>query len=128
MGKHVPPGQEVAVIREWIAEARRAAGELYAAIKEAKELKATLVTDFERIHAEEIMQLSNFLADEANRHAAAINADIEAAQAMIREQIMAGEAVFDRNTMTVTIKFGGGRFDDQQPLPYPEVAPKETQQ
>ena len=95
-------------------------------IKEAKELKATLVPDFERIHATEIAQLSNFFTTEANRHATELNADILRARRMIEEQIMAGEAVFDRRSETVVIRWTGPAFDDQQPLPYPHLPAKET--
>lgn len=126
MGHRIEPGTEAAVLRELISEARRAAGELRAAIKEAKELAPGLVGNFEQIHADEIAQLSNFFAAESNRHAAGLNADIDRARKMILEEIMAGEVIFDRHTYTVSIKWNGTRFADNQPLPYPNQAPKET--
>lgn len=128
MSKHIPPGTEAAALRELISEARRAAGELHAAIKEAKELSLTLVSEFERIHATEIKQLSNFFTEESNRAAADLNAAVEQARTMIANEIMAGEAVFDRDTYTVSIKWGGMAFDSQVPLPFPnEQTWKETQ-
>lgn len=128
MGKHVPNGQEATVLRELISDARRAVGELFEAIKEAKELKASLVPDFERIHAEEIKQLSNFFTSESNRHAADLNKNIERAREMIFKRIMAAEVTFDRHTNQVTMRWDGTLFDDQQQPPYPEVTRTETQQ
>lgn len=126
MGHRIEPGTEAAVLRELISEARRAAAELRAAIKEAKELAPDLVGKFEQIHADEVAQLSNFFTEEANRHAAGLNADIDRARKMILEEIMAGEVIFDRHTYTVSIKWPAVRFADNQPLPYPNQAPKET--
>lgn len=119
MGRHVPPGQEATVLRALIAEARQATRGLDAAIKEAKELGFGLVADFERIHATEIKQLSNYLTEESNKANADLNAAIEQARAMIVNQIMAGEAVLDADTRTVAIRFGAGSFDSQVPLPFP---------
>lgn len=96
------------------------------AIKEARLLALTLVDDFEVIHKREIQQLSNHFVEESNRASADLNQVIADAQRMILDQIMNGEAVFDRRTATVCIRFGRGRFDDAVPLPYPKVTTEET--
>ena len=126
MGHRIPDGEEQAALRDLITQARQAAKDLRTTIKEAKGLTAALVSDYERTHANEIKQLSNFLTEESNRHAASLNADVERARKMISEQIMSGKAVFDRETSTVTISWGDGAFDANQPLPYPSVPIKET--
>lgn len=128
MGRRLTASEETALLQQTIREAHEATKALHAAIKEAKELSLTLVGEFERIHATEIKQLSNYFTKESNRHAAGLNADVAHARMMINEQIMAGEAVFDRHTSTVRISWGAGSFDDRVPLPYPEVAPKEKHQ
>jgi F0F1-type ATP synthase membrane subunit b/b' len=128
MGHRLTASEETALLRQVTREAHEATQALRAAIKEAKELSTALVGEFERIHASEIKQLSNFFTGESNRAAAYLNAAVEQARTMIAEQIMAGEAVFDRGTATVSIKWGGMAFDSQVPLPFPEQPTwKETQ-
>lgn len=119
MGKRLTASEETALLQATVREAHEATQALRAAIREAKELGFGLVADFERIHATEIKQLSNFFTEESNRAAADLNAAVEQARTMIANEIMAGEAVFDRDTMTVSIRWGGMAFDSQVPLPFP---------
>ena len=128
MGHKPSASEEAQQLRQATREAHEAAQELRAAIKEARSLEPTVVAHFEEAHRREIEQLSNYLTEESNRHAAALNADIERAREMINEQIMSGKAVFDRHTSTVTITWGQGAFDASTPLPYPRAAQKETHQ
>jgi hypothetical protein len=125
MGRKPVLTDEEQRLRQATREAHEAAQELRAAIKEARSLEPLVVAHFEEVHRREIEQLSNYFTEESNRHAAALNADVERAREMINEQIMSGKAVFDRHTSTVTISWGPGAFDDSAPLPYPHVAQKE---
>lgn len=122
------PTPEITTLRALIREAHEATQGLRQAIRDALALQPGLVTKFEQYHDREIKLLSNFFTEESNRHAAALNADIERARMMINETIMAGEAVFDRETMTVSITWGKGSFDASVPLPYPEVTEQEKTQ
>ena len=126
MGRQPTPSEEAQQLRQATREAHEAAQELKAAIREARSLEPTVIAHFEEVHRREIEQLSNYLTEESNRHAANLNADVERARKMINEQIMSGKAVFDRRTSTVTITWGHGAFDDNAPLPYPHVTQKET--
>lgn len=125
MGHRLTPEQEAQQLRQATREAHEAMQGLNAAIREARSLEPLVIAHFEEVHRREIEQLSNYFTEESNRHAAALNADVERAREMINEQIMSGKAVFDRHTMSVTITWGKGSFDDQAPLPYPNTAPKE---
>lgn len=128
MGHRIPPGEEAAALRDLISEARAAARELRTEIRAADRLAPTLISHFGDVHAREIKQLSNYFTEESNRHAASLNADVERAREMINNQIMTGRAVFDRDTMTVSITWGSGGFDADASLPYPEETPKEKTQ
>lgn len=128
MGKRLTASEETALLQETIRAAHEATQGLREAIREAKELGTQLVRDFEHIHATEIKQLSNFFTEESNRHAADLNTAVERARGMINDKIMTGAAVFDPHTMTVAITWGGGKFADDQPPPYPDVAQKEDTQ
>lgn len=119
MGRKPTPSEEVQQLRQATREAHEATQALNAALKEAGLLAPRLVADFEATHRREISQLSNFFTEESNRAAADLNAAVEQARTMIANEIMAGEAVFDRDTMTVSIKWGGMAFDSQVPLPFP---------
>ena len=125
MGHRLTPEQEVQQLRQATREAHEAMQGLNAAIREARSLEPIVVAHFEEVHRREIEQLSNYFTEESNRHAAALNADVERAREMINQQIMSGKAVFDRHTSTVTITWGPGAFDANAPLPYPHVAQKE---
>lgn len=126
MGHRLTPEQEVKALRDATREAHEALQGLRDAIRQADRLSDNLVKDFEAIHAREMKVLSNHLTAESNRVAAEANAAIDVAQEMIMKQIMAGEATLNTRTRTVTIKFGAGRFDDQQPPPYPDTTTKEN--
>ena len=128
MGRQPTAREEVQQLRQATREAHEAAQQLKDAIREARALAPTLVADFEATHHREIQQLSNFFTEESNQQSANLNHAVEQAREIITNQIMSGEAVFDRHTSTVTIRFGAGRFDDAVPPPYPQVAPKESTQ
>lgn len=125
MGHRTTPTEEEQRLRQATREAHEAMAGLRDLLREARALSATLTRDYQAYHDQEIKALANALAIEQNQVSADLNASIEKARIMIRDQIMAGEAVFDRETSTVRISFGPGKFDDNQPLPYPEVTPKE---
>ena len=128
MGKRLTASEETALLQATVREAHEATQALRAAIKDVKELGVTLVGDFERIHATEIKQLSNFFTEESNRASADLNTAIEQARKMITDQIMAGKAVFDADRREVVISFGAGAFDSAVPLPFPnEQTWKESQ-
>jgi F0F1-type ATP synthase membrane subunit b/b' len=128
MGNRPTPSEEVQQIRQATREAHEAMQGLADLIRQARELAANLTTAYQAYHDRELKELANALAAEHNQISTDLNASVERARIMISTQIMAGVAVFDQNTSTVSIRFGQGRFDDQQPLPYPEVTTKETDQ
>lgn len=128
MGHRLSPGEEVQLLRQATREAHEAAQELKAAIREARALEPGLVAQFEAVHQREIQQLSNFFTEESNRSSASLNHAVEQAREIITNQIMSGEAVLDRHTSKITIRFGPGRFDDAVPPPYPQVTRKESTQ
>lgn len=128
MGKRLTASEETALLQATVREAHEATQALRVAIKDAKELGLMLVSEFERIHATEIKQLSNFFTKESNRVSADLNTRIEQARKMITDQIMAGKAVFDADRREVVISFGPYAFDSAVPPPYPnEQTWKESQ-
>lgn len=128
MGKPLSASEETRLLKDTIREAHEATQALWTAISVASKLTPDLVGQFEAAHTREVHLLSNYFQSEMNRQAAELNAAIEQAKEIIKNQIMAGEAIFDRHTSTVTIKFGAGVFDAAIPMPYPEVTTKETDQ
>jgi F0F1-type ATP synthase membrane subunit b/b' len=128
MGHRLTPSEEAQQLRQATREAHEAMQGLYDAIRTAEKLTPQLTADYQAHHERELKQVANALSIEQNNAARDLNASIERARLLIREQIMAGKAVFDVTTQTVTITFGDGGFDDHQPPPYPEVTPKETTQ
>ena len=128
MGHRLSPGEEVQQLRQATREAHEAAQALHAAIREARALEPGLIAQFEAIHQREIQQLSNHFNEESNRHAAALNADVERAKDMIMNDIMSGELVLSADKREVRLRLGNRRFDDQVPPPYPQVAKKEGHQ
>lgn len=125
MGRKLTASEETALLQQTIKAAHEATQALNDAIRQATRLAPQLVSDFEDTHRREIELLSNYMTAEANRHAAALNAEVEQARRMINDQIMSGKAVFNRHTSTVTITWGPGSFNDSQPPPYPLVAQRE---
>lgn len=121
MGRKLTPTEEVTALRDLIRQAHEVTQGLNAAVKEAKSLAPDLTRKFEQHCDMEIKDLSNKMVIDSNRAAANLNANIEEARRMITEQIMQGEAIFDATQGVVRISFGAMRFDDAQPLPYPEV-------
>lgn len=126
MGRKPDLSQEEQRLRQATREAHEAAQHLRDVIREANQLIPTLIEQFEKHHKEEMNQLSNHLIAESNRLNAQLNADIETARQIVNDQIMAGHAVFDAATRTVTITWGPGRFNDTEPLPYPELTDRTT--
>ena len=128
MGHRPTASEEVQQLRQATREAHEAAQELRAAIREARALEPGLIAQFEAIHQREVRQLSNHFNEESNRHAAALNAEVEHAKDMIMNDIMSGELVLSADKREVRLKLGNRRFDDRQPPPYPQVTPKESNQ
>lgn len=128
MGRQPTPSEEVQQLRQATREAHEAAQALKAAIREARALEPGLIAQFEAVHQREIAQVSNFLTEEQNRHAASLNAHVERAKAMIMNDIMSGELVLSADKREVRLQLGGGRFDEHHPTPHPRVAPKEDHQ
>jgi hypothetical protein len=128
MGHRLTPEQERQALRDATREAHETLQALYQAIREARALTPDLVAGFEATHTREMQLLSNHLTAESNRVSAQLNDTIHSCREMIVKQIMAGEAVLDTRTRTVTIKFGTMAFDDQQPPPYPDTTTKENHQ
>ena len=120
MGRKHPLTDEEQRLKDLIREAHEAAQALNAAVREARQLEPELVSEYEQIHHREIKQLSNYMVKEGNLQSARLNAEVERARQQINDQIMHGAAVFDRETRTVTITWGPGRFDSNVPLPYPD--------
>lgn len=128
MGKRLTASEETQLLQATIREAHEATQGLRAAIREAEALAPSLVAKFEQFHTDEIRQLSNYFTEESNRHAASLNADIKHAKEMIFNQIMAGELLLDPERGVVMLRLGDWEFDEHQPTPYPQTAPKETPQ
>lgn len=126
MGRKPDLSQEEQRLRQATREAHEAAQYLRDVIREANQLIPTLIEQFEKHHEKEMNQLSNHLIAESNRLNAQLNADIETARQIVNDQIMAGHAVFDVTTRTVTITWGPGRFNDTEPLPHPELTDRTT--
>lgn len=127
MGHKLTASEETALLQRVTREAHEATRAARQATREARQLADQLVSDFEAIHAREIQQLSNYFTEESNRHAASLNADVERARAMIFEEIMAGTLVLNPLTGELSLRWGDVRFDERQPLPYPQTPPKEHQ-
>lgn len=119
MGKRLTASEETALLQATVREAHEATQALRAAIRDAKELALRLVSEFERIHATEVKQLSNFFTGESNRSSAELNTAIEQARKMITDQIMAGKAVFNADRREVVLSFGAGRHVVAVPLTFP---------
>lgn len=126
MGRRPTPSEEEQRLRQATREAHEAIQGLNDAIREARQLTATLVADYQAAHNREIAQLSNALQIEHNQAARQLNQTVEQARIMIRDQIMAGRAVFDVTTQTVTISWGAGAFSENEPLPYPHLPAREN--
>lgn len=126
MGHRLTPSEEAQQIRQATREAHEAAQQLKDLLREARLLAATLTTEYQAYHDRELKELANALIAEHNQASADLNTAIEQARIMIVNQIMTGSAVFDRSTSTVTISWGAGKFDDQQPPPYPGDYLKES--
>jgi len=128
VGHRLTTAEETRLLRDTVREAHETLKDLRAAIREARTLTTEMVSEFERIHAREIEQLSNHMAAESNRHAAQLNVEVARAKDMIFKQIMAGELIIDPLAGAVRLRFGDWKFDDQQPPPYPNTPPKESNQ
>lgn len=126
MGHRLTPEQEADRLNDVIRQAHETLKDLRDAIREARRLAPDLVSSFEATHEREMQLLSNHLTTESNRISTQLNDTIQSCREMIINQIMAGEAVLDASTRTVTIKFGNMAFDDHQPLPYPDTTTKEN--
>jgi len=128
VGHRLSASEEAQLLRQATREAHEAVKDLRSAIREARALQPALVSEFEAVHQREIDQLSNHIAEESNRHAAALNADIERARDMIWNQVMSGELVLSADKREVRLILGAVRFDANQPPPYPEFNKEEGHQ
>lgn len=128
MGHRLTASEETAALRQATREAHEAMQGLRSLLREARDLAANLTTDYQAYHDRELKELANALAIEHNQVSRDLNESIETARRLISDQIMAGKAVFDRETSTVVISWGNGAFDANVPPPYPEVARQEKHQ
>lgn len=126
MGRQPTPSEEVQLLRQATREAHEAIQDLRTAIREARALAPALVDDFQATADTETQQLANHLQTEMNHQAAELNAAVDRARTQIVEQLRASELVFDETSGRIKIMFGGGRYDDNCPLPYPDLPPKES--
>lgn len=120
MGRKPTLTEEAQALRDLIRQSHEVNQALREAIKEARQLAPDLVSQMQQVHHTEIKELSNYFNQESNLASAELNRQIEAAREMIVNTIMSGEAIFDRRTESVTIKFGAGHFDSDVPPPYPD--------
>lgn len=128
MGKPLSASEETALLKDTVRQAHEVLKDLRAAIREARALAPELVAGYEATHHREIKQLSNFFQSEMNRQSAELNTAVRAARIEITDQLAMAELVIDRDTKQARLLFSGRKFDDQIPLPYPEVTTKETDQ
>src|SRR6266852_6598293 len=123
MGKRLTTNEETQLLRDTIRQAHEATQAPRAAIKEANALSPALVEKFNDLHKREMHQLSNHINAESNRAAAELNIAVEAARQEVIPQLMLADLVLDPDAGVVRVLFNGGRFDDQQPVPYPNHQP-----
>ena len=126
MGHRLTPDQEIQALRDATREAHETLQGLYDAIRAANALAPALVASFEATHDRESKLISNHIAAESNRVARVLNDQIVTSKKMIMNEIMAGVLVLDPHTGTVRLRLGAVKFDDQQPLPYPDTTTKEN--
>lgn len=105
--------------------AHEAAQEIKDLIREAITLRATLITEFERIHRTEIKELSNHLTSEANRQASQLNTEVRAARQAILEHLSTLKPHLDTENGLIVLEMPDALFNDQQPMPYPPRTTKE---
>lgn len=107
-------------LRQLIRDAHAAAKDLRAVIREARGVGAVLA---EAVSAElnaELAKATNHLQAEQNRHSAELNTAVGAARQEILRQLAVSRIEYDQEADNWRIVFGGGRFDDAIPPPYPE--------
>lgn len=122
------PSEEEQRLRQATREAHEAMQGLASLLRQARELAPVLVSEFEQVHYREIAQLSNHLTAESNRLASQLNAEVQRARDFIWRRLMAGEVTIDQRTGAMTIEWDLGRFEDDQPAPYPQVTTREDNQ
>lgn len=127
MGHRLTPTEEAQQLRQATREAHEAMQGLADLLKQARELAATLTREYQEYHDRELKELANAITIEHNQISRDLNIAITEAKTMISNQIMSGVATFDPHTSTVTIRWGRGAFAEDQPPPYPEVAPRKAQ-
>lgn len=121
MGRKLTASEETRLLQDTIRQGHELLKELNAKLRVAKALEPNLVREFEDIAQREIHDLDNNLQRISNQAAAELNQHIEQAKDLILNQIMQGEAVFDRDTGVVTLTFGPGGFRSDVPLPWPDT-------
>jgi hypothetical protein len=125
MGRTLTPQQEISQLRDLIREAHEVLKDLRGALREARAAASDMVTRFDLIATREIQQLGNHLQQCNNQAAADLNAEVQAARVELTRQLAMSHLERDNSTDTWRVIFQAGRFDDQIPLPHPQLLPKE---
>lgn len=123
MGHNPDPAAEAEQLRGLIRDAHAAVKDLRAAIRETEQLRAQLTARFEESAGDAIKELSNFLQSEGNRMTASLNASVEAARAELAKRLFDARIQYDRRADNFAIVFGGAKFVEDEPMPYPERIP-----
>lgn len=119
MGRRLTASEETQLLQDTIREGHELLKELNAKLRVARALEPGLVKEFEDIARREIEDLSNQLRRQNNDAAARLNADVAAARAEIIKQLTLMELEPVPGTDKLAFTFGAGRFDDHEPLPFP---------
>lgn len=118
MGRKLTASEETRLLQDTVRAAHEALAALNAAIKQANQLQPTLVAEFEQRHQQETRQLTRFLQAEMNRHAAALNTDVDRARKQIVTALAASQLEYNEQDGTISLLFPNVRFNDNVPLPH----------
>lgn len=128
MGRRPDLPAEEHRLRQATREAHEAIQGLNDAIKEARNLTAGLVSQYELLHETEMRQLSNHLQEQHNEAAIQLNDAVIAARAHILRLLTIAEMKADVDNGTIRISWPDGKFDENVPPPYPHLKAKDTSQ
>lgn len=128
MGRTLTPEQEIQQLKDTIREAHEILGDLQRTVKQAKLLVAGLLEHIKATVDKEMAQLSNHVQVANNDAAARLNQEVHEARREIMRQLSLTEMVLDPDTSSVHFKWPEWHFDDQIPLPYPNLPAKDHTQ
>lgn len=121
MGRRLTASEETRALQEATRTAHEALKELKAAMREAAAMTTLLVREYQDTHRAEIKALSNYFIIVTNRQSAELNESVEAARQEIMRQLTTSSLEIGEDGRTLKVVFGGRRFDDRQPIPYPKA-------